>query len=213
MAAFEWEPWLAPYIPLGGRTALDIGANEGQWAQMLSHRFATVLAVEPSPHSAEILRSLNLPNVTVLECAAWLHGCDLPFALRHGESTKTDIECVSGHSAVACRDFHRGQFPAESITVRGEAMDDLRLENVDFIKIDVEGGELLAIQGCTQIIERDHPTIVVECHAQENADWIMTWLTRCGYNLHHIHGPGYRPGDSNWLTHTWIAAEWPQHLH
>jgi len=216
MSIREWEPWLESYIPAKGRVALDIGGNLGQWATELSGRFDEVYSIEPAPASAKAIAALNLKNVTVLPVAAWLHSCKLPFAVRAGEGDHTDIECHSGHSAVICRDFHRDQFPINMIVdVKAEAMDDLfsYLDKVDFIKIDVEGSELPAIQGCTKIIEKCRPTIIVECHAQENAEWIRIWLTRCGYNIHAIHGPGYTPEHPHWLIHTWIVAEMCKPLH
>src|SRR4030067_3058464 len=39
----EWEPWLWNYVPKIGRTAIDAGANKGQWSFKLAKGFAKVI--------------------------------------------------------------------------------------------------------------------------------------------------------------------------
>lgn len=206
---FNWEPWLERYIPAGGINALDVGGNEGQWCKVLCPRFKSVTCIEANPSMADALARLGFENLTVIRKAAWLHRCELEFAVRNNDLPETH----TGGSAVVCRDCHRGTQPFEKIiTVEGVAIDELGLPPIDFLKMDIEGGEVQAMGGATKTIERDRPKILVECHAEENALWIACWLERCGYNIHHLHGPGYDPAHDGWKKHTWLFGE-PHHAY
>ena len=43
------------------------------------------------------------------------------------------------------------------------ALDDMNLEEVDFVKLDVEGAEPLAIEGAAELLRRWRPVVYVEC--------------------------------------------------
>jgi FkbM family methyltransferase len=198
----DWEPWLERFVPASGRTALDIGANIGQWAAYLSPRFASVLSFEPNAELAERIRKMALPNVTVIEKAAWIVDGKVQFHLRG--------ECEFGyatHSAIAARDPHS---PASLATIEVEAvaLDSMEFIGLDFVKVDIEGAEVNAMMSAARTIETHRPKLLIECHEQEHCAWLRTWLERIGYNVLLIHGPGYEPGTTAWAMHTWLAAEW-----
>ncbi|MEV6878398.1 FkbM family methyltransferase [Amycolatopsis sp. NPDC051128] len=64
------------------------------------------------------------------------------------------------------------------------------LTRLDFVKIDVEGGELHVLQGGQQTIETFRPTMLIEIEARHTAryeyspDDVVDWLTRRGYTMH-----------------------------
>lgn len=123
------------------RTALDIGAHVGFWSMWLVTYFQKVHAFEPVGEHGECFQR----NV----CGAELH----PVAVgdRVG-SVGIDIdEANTGKSHV----FGFGLIPM--ITV-----DSLDLNDVDLIKIDVEGMEAQVIAGALKTIERCKPVLVVE---------------------------------------------------
>ena len=51
-----------------------------------------------------------------------------------------------------------------------ERLDDILTERVDFIKIDIEGGELSALRGAEKTIERSRCPILFECGSEYNKD-------------------------------------------
>jgi hypothetical protein len=68
---------------------------------------------------------------------------------------------------------------------------------IDLIKVDVEGAEYLALQGCTRIIERDHPVIISEFSpgmmqgiSGIDGPSYLGWLTGFGYRLSVIEPDG-----------------------
>lgn len=60
------------------------------------------------------------------------------------------------------------------------------------IKIDVEGAEMLVLEGAQQLIERYHPALIVAIHpywlpAHQSADQLFTFLSRYGYSCKESH--------------------------
>ncbi len=56
---------------------------------------------------------------------------------------------------------------AQTIGVRGITLDDFFMnvnEKAGFIKIDIEGAELLALRGAVELIKKNHPIIYVEAY-------------------------------------------------
>ena len=60
---------------------------------------------------------------------------------------------------------------------------------VRLAKIDVEGHELPVLQGMRNLLERDHPVLIVETGAQDTVDL----LSSLGYSTERL------PGSSNLL--------------
>jgi FkbM family methyltransferase len=49
------------------------------------------------------------------------------------------------------------------VTIQQEVLDGYAFDNVDVIKIDVEGYELLVLEGATDTIDRNRPIVQIEC--------------------------------------------------
>lgn len=144
-------------------SAVDGGANNGQWALAMSERFSRVHAFEPMPGLCP-----HIPGVWVHE-AALMDRCGR-------------VGLVMPHKRTSDRSRHvvaDGNTPAVSV-------DSLELTDCGLIKIDVEGAELLALRGAVETIERDHPVLIVEVdrHCQrfgyEPAD-LLEWIKARGY--------------------------------
>ena len=54
---------------------------------------------------------------------------------------------------------------------------------IDLIKIDTDGSDLECLRGCSEIIFRYHPIIVIE--SNDNLEFIVNYLKKCGYNYYH----------------------------
>jgi FkbM family methyltransferase len=184
-------PWnedhLAAYLPDRARTAVIVGANEGQWVKRCSPLFDRVVAIEPDAANVAMLIDLNLHNVSIVAAAAWMtEGHTLPFHVR-------DHQPMSG--ALAARDIRRNDEVSRTIEMNLVTIDSLNLVDCDFLIVDTEGAELDVMRGATQTIERCKPDLIIECHEIENRIWLASWLERCGYNLAHIHDPAREMND------------------
>lgn len=179
LALTEHESELAPIIdgllPEGG-VLLDVGAHVGHWALRLAAKASRVIAVEANPDTASTLRrnlALNdIGNVDVVEVAAW----DSRTRLRlfdpndHIEGGSTRVLPVdNGHTS----------------TVQADRLDDvITADQLDLVKIDVEGADLHVLRGMSGLLDAHKPTLFIECHDYagyyERAD-LEALLTELGY--------------------------------
>lgn len=126
------------------RCAVDVGAHVGLWSIKMAMTFETVVAFEPVPELqacfAENLKAF--PNVR-LE----------PFALGAVVAT-VDIQLPADNSG------NGYVVPGSSFPIK--PLDDHEIGEIDFMKIDVEGGELAVVKGAEKTIRACRPVMVVE---------------------------------------------------
>lgn len=143
---------------------VDVGANQGEYSLFAAKRLTSgaVLAFEPlsSIRSAfeENIRLNGFSNITVF-----------PFGLSSKEEMLTIHEFENVHEGLAT--FFPGEKQTKvSGTVPLRRLDDVisghNPGRVDFVKIDIEGGELKALQGCTAVVEQYRPTFMIEINEQ-----------------------------------------------
>jgi FkbM family methyltransferase len=128
-------------------TALDIGANVGLWGRDLVDNFAKVVAFEPVAIFRECLEKNVVGDNFFIS----------PLALGDHDTQATMIitEGNTGHSHLDPATLGTGD-------VQVVKLDNLNMENVDYIKIDCEGYEYRVLQGAEQTVKRCRPIIVVE---------------------------------------------------
>ena len=195
------ETWLLPYIPDGGGIALDVGANRGEWTQLLSPRFARVYAIEPNPALRPILDGCG-ENVRVFPLGA------MDMQGFHQFTTYTSDAHLSTF-------FVQGGIntgvPHTTMWLWCQPIDDLPLEGkVDFIKIDVEGAEREVVLGAKQTIRRDRPFMIIEVHTFIKGVMITGLLKEWGYSIKAVRHPAYTevPGDVTlWDDHYWLICD------
>lgn len=156
----QWEPnetRLIRKVLRPGDTFVDVGANIGYFT-LLGSRIVgdtgSVIAIEPTPPTAEKLRSNialnNLCNVTVHECAA---------ASENGSvRINKHYEINSGMNSL-----RHGKL-SEFWNVSCRRLDDLLSDrSIQFIKMDIEGAELLALLGFKNGLSRQNsPDMLLE---------------------------------------------------
>lgn len=136
---------------------VDVGCHKGEvMAEIL--RFApngNHFGIEPIPFLASELRKKLPSNCTVFEVAL-------------NETGNEELEFVwvksnPAYSGLKERNYERKE-ETEKIKVKTARLDELISENIkiDFIKIDVEGGELGVIKGSEKILVRNKPVIIFE---------------------------------------------------
>lgn len=155
-----------------GMTVLDIGAHHGLYTLLASKgvgRHGKVLAFEPSPREClrlqKHLRVNRCKNVSVE-----------PYALGR-ECGETDFFVVEGS-----RDWGNSlrppavPEPTRTVRIPVRKLDDVlaerRLEQVDLIKLDVEGGELGVLRGARRILQTaPRPAILAEVEDTRTLPW------------------------------------------
>ena len=169
-----------------GMTAVDVGANIGVFTYGFLARGANVVAIEPQPGCASQIRAF--------------HEMGFPRSAGRG-SLDVHVEALGNQSgsAVLYVPLKNGKVDDESASLKeaeGEALrievpvrklDDYGLDNVQVLKMDVEGREIPALEGGEGTIRRWRPTILVEIEQRHHDEPIAEVFAR----IHDIIGPGY----------------------
>ena len=125
------------------RRALDVGSHVGLHSFYLAQKFERVESFEPvAEHRECFALNVTAENVT-------LHACAL------GERVgSVSIHTKDGSSGDSWIDGE-GDIPLKRL-------DDFEFDDVSYIKLDCEGGELAALRGGEATVLRCRPTIMCE---------------------------------------------------
>ena len=149
----RFEPEMMPIVsacdPDG--VAVDVGAWYAPWTHWLSRRVERVVAFEPNPSVAEVIRAWVPGNAEVRQLAV----SDGPGSVSLAVTGTHRFE--EGRSYIDLTDSADNR-----VEVRTTRLDDEGLDRVRLVKIDVEGHELAALQGAIGVLEGYHPVVVVE---------------------------------------------------
>lgn len=169
----SYEPvlWVSPQP---GDVFVDIGAHVG-WYTLRAARAVGpagfVIALEPDPvnrHQLEKNLSLNqVRNCEIVPLAAW--------------SRPGRVRWRSGQEPV----WHKVDEQEGSEVIEATRVDDLvtqwNLERVDWIKMDIEGGEVEALKGAVATLCQFRPALFIEVHG--TLGHLKGLLTGLGYSI------------------------------
>ncbi|MEM8947563.1 MAG: FkbM family methyltransferase [Planctomycetota bacterium] len=138
-----------------GMNCVDVGCHLGSvLSEMLRHSPSGVhTAIEPLPYKADWLRS-RYPQTNVVEAAV---------AETAGQVEFTWNKSRPGFSSLAA-ESPNGDL-VERVTVQTQPLDEIvpADRSIGFMKVDVEGAELLALRSGRRIMTQDRPTVMFEC--------------------------------------------------
>jgi len=147
-----------------GMCFLDVGANIGVYSLVAAHNVGPsgrVLAVEPQSTVFRLLRdNVKMNNLTNVE----LFNCALGKTEEQAEIYLLD-EANDGASRMARLDSEN-VISSEEINVipMEKILEDAGIDKIDVMKIDVEGAEMLVLEGAKSVFNRKKPQyIFVEC--------------------------------------------------
>ena len=211
----RWNPWIGTRLALmlhrrhgepeyrilhrlvdHRRTALDIGANSGMYSGALLPLARNVVAFEPNPMLAA-QAACAWPRARMEQCALGETAGAVELRMPVSETGLA----MSGYASIAdSKHWDRQQ----SVTVPVRRLDDFKLTEIGFIKIDVEGHELAVVRGGWATISRDLPTMLIESeaeHAPGCPGALVELLATIGYTAHFYDGKSLRPF-SQWSATT-----------
>jgi FkbM family methyltransferase len=161
---------------------LDIGSNDGTSIQMFRRYFPKIriIAVDPIEKPR-----FKLKNVTLIKSAL-----SDAIGIRNLVTPVINGKQLSQYSSFykdrmidqICFDM---DLESEKVLTIITEVNFNTVDNLDiqpfFIKIDVEGAELLVLKGAAEIIDKMAPVILVEIQNQENYKEIKNFLSKFGY--------------------------------
>jgi len=147
-----------------GDTAIDLGANDGH------HTFPMAALVGPQGrvYTIEAIDPIYMELLRRIAQTGAHHVQAMSFAASNstGEAEFTYFRNIPGYSGLnPIQPPHSDEELGRStVTVQCECLDRVIPAGrpVRFLKIDIEGGEYLALQGARQLLLRDRPVIALE---------------------------------------------------
>lgn len=174
---FGWH-----HPPQEGNVAVDIGAGVGTEIPWLSKSVGpsgVVVAIEADPIATRRLKKLvqanALRNVITVQTAVWSHSTILNW----------DHAPNEGLRSKASRDFSDGQ--KVTATELSSILMELKINHVDYVKMNIEGAEREALQGMN--LNRVHVDFwCISCHdfmgsKTQTVKFVENWLDENGYEL------------------------------
>ncbi len=191
----EKDYWLGTYEPelqsalhdlvRPGMILYDVGANIGYVSLLLAKaagRGGHVYAFEALPSNLERLRG-NLGLNHAAEQVTVVPGAVT------GKSGKVHfLVHASGGMGKAAGSAGRSNEPYRTeIEVDGTSLDEFVFDQGNpppqVIKMDIEGGEVLALPGMRRLLREEHPLMLMELHGEESARAAWDELSSAGYRI------------------------------
>lgn len=172
---------------LNDSNAIDIGCHEGEildyflkYAPCGQH-----YAFEPLPHLYKNLKSKYAKRAHVY-----------PHALsdREGTTSFQYVKSNPAYSGIKKRKYDRAKEEVVEITVDQTKLDEMIPDDIriDLIKIDVEGGEYLVLNGSNRILKKDKPLLIFEHgkgaadHYEVTPDMVFDFLDKYDYSIYNL---------------------------
>jgi FkbM family methyltransferase len=198
-----WEPHMhrvfEKYITKNS-IVIEGGAYIGVHTLKLAYLSRYVYAFEPMPQSnTTLLNNIKLNNIE--NVFVYRKGLsDKPGTTTYEWSEVDNPGCSGLANNPLGKPNSRNLFEnSESkIEVNLINIDSLNLVQVDFIKLDIEGYEILAIKGAIETIKRCKPIIAMEVWSSGDNTFDIEYtkiyfkeLLEMGYTVEHIEGPDF----------------------
>jgi FkbM family methyltransferase len=178
-----------------GDQVIDVGSNIGYWLLLAARRIGEsgrMLAFEPVPDPREILqRNIKRAGINNVELSPWAIGRE------NGATEFYESQVPNWGSLVK----HDALLQTRNLPVEIRKLDDVVRENAGFrptmLRMDVEGAELMVLEGAQNLLERYKPGLFIEFHP-----FLLGWraIRRALSGLKDL---GYTSG-------TLIQREWDQ---
>ncbi len=154
---------------------MDIGAHVGKYSVRLAKQCRWVYSFEPNPFTREALEAnirLNgEKNVTILPYACWNTNSIQHLSLTGPSSRLSEREAPG------------------TIEVKTVPMDEVvsESEEIELVKIDVEGAEYPVLQGMKRTLAKWKPRLIIEVHQWSGqGEEIESFLQNYGYQVRKI---------------------------
>ena len=152
------EGYLKKYKLRSGNYVIDAGAYIGIfsiYAAKLIGKEGKVIAFEPDkPNFDKLLYNIklnNLDNITIINKGLWKEDKELKF----------DSRSNAGSAIILSEDDVKGGVMCYKFVKLDNELKRLGIKKIDFIKMDIEGAELEAIEGCERTLKNNNVNLAI----------------------------------------------------
>lgn len=181
-----WMTRLFHSIVKEGMTIIDIGAHKGTYSVLfasLMNDKGKVLAFEPDPANRSwITKNIQVNGYRCIET--------YPFALSDNDGDTT-FYAADGMGSLIPNPASKA-LSQEPITVQTRRLDNFLKEknilNVDIIKMDVEGADLLVLKGAENTLRNMNLSLLmdIDVHGNSERKELFELLKSCGFEIYRI---------------------------
>ena len=198
--------WLL-FLGINSKIIYDVGCNVGQSSILLyyNNNSKKIVLIEPNPFAL----SLAAENIIINNLSEQTTFISKAASNTSGDKVKLwGIAHFSGRSIL--QDFSEsGNLTNNSTLVTTTTLDDIYSRDQllpDLIKIDVEGAEVLVLEGSTKIASNKQTKFFVEVHSSnrlsiiDNTQKILDWCKKNNYKAFYL-SEHIELKDSNYIKH------------
>jgi FkbM family methyltransferase len=178
--------WIAK-TEIEGNVGMDLGSNIGYFSLFLCDRMNEVICIEPDQRSRKLLKkNIDLNNFS--------HKTKIYDFAISDESGYKKIYFAKTNSNLStmCKKGFSKKDKYKSFKVKTKTIDSLDLEELNFVKMDIEGYEVEVLSGGMETFKRSsNCKILLEVHPQfysEDKDFsvVLKRLVEMGYNFRYV---------------------------
>lgn len=180
-----------------GDTIIEVGANRGEFTSLFSHwtgRTGAVIAFEPVPPTFErlqqrVAREKRFDNIVLVNTAVGDSSEPITVYMPDEDDGHASLQ---KHTTGSWQDAQRVVAFEAPMQRLDDYLAGAKLERFDFLKVDVEGAELLVLRGATEALRKYRPLIHLEvCSAwTDGFDYkpaeIVSFLRGLGYSAFYL---------------------------
>jgi FkbM family methyltransferase len=209
----EKDYWLGTYEPnlqqaiaelvKPGMVAYDVGANIGYITLLLAQAVGAsgqVISFEALPDNVERL----LGNLALNKLEARVQ-VEAVAVVDHSRRVEFLVGPSGGMGKAQGSAGRQSIKYARTLEVPGLSLDEFVFQlghpEPQIIKIDIEGGEVLALPGMLRLLKEAKPLILMELHGADAAKFCWQALVQAGYQIGRM-APGF-PAVSGWESLDW----------
>lgn len=173
--ALDSEFKILDQLVVKGKNAIDIGANKGIYTYYLSKNVKHVYCFEPLLECCKYIDNYSANNISIYNCAlsneTGIFELYVPIINKRLVYTRSSLKQPTGS-------FNKS-------IIKVKTLDMYKLENIGFIKIDVEGVEMSVLEGSIKTITNCKPNLLIEIdmhqHSSKTFINVFNYLYKLGY--------------------------------
>ena len=151
--------------------AIDIGANIGLWSRELTNFFHKTICFEPNTNCIKFLKkNIIIEKAIIYNYALGLKNEEKELFTPNNVGASSFInKIIKGHNPDGSEIYNKFPQRTKKQLVKVKKLDEFNFNEIDFIKIDVQGYEYEVLKGAKKTLELNSPIICLEEVYPENS--------------------------------------------